>query len=202
MDLVDAVARKVLAQLFEIAALPSLALRVDAKLPALEKERGHVLAFVEHVWIHAQFGARGVARARPPKAKRRGNFQPGAIEKILAALARRAGPIELRKFSAGGQQRQARVLRDLDFTGKGEADPQGARNLRRIVDAHWEVGFLIFLQTREFRELDADSRQSRRRERSIEENDGEEATDEKCSHSKRRRHGPADGSARQHNHRD
>ena len=53
-----------------------------------------------------------MARARGPKAERGCRFEISAIKKILPAFARRAGPVQARERSSGGEQRVAVILLD------------------------------------------------------------------------------------------
>ena len=146
MDFVVAVARHVLAELFKIASLPRLPLRVDAEFAAAEEKRRDVFPLVEKIRIDAQLGARRLARAHRPETQRRGDFEIGALEKILPAPVRRDRPVEPRNRGVRRQQRGAVVRLGGDLARKSEADAEQPRGERFVVDADFEHAGPVFLQ--------------------------------------------------------
>ena len=66
VDVLEAVAGDVFAELLEVAPAPDLALGVDAERAAIQEQRGEAVSILGEVWINAHFtGHRQRLPARP-----------------------------------------------------------------------------------------------------------------------------------------
>ena len=177
MHVAEAVAVRILPQLFELTPLPRPPHGVRAEVAAPQKNGRHIFPLVEKIRIHAQLRAHRLARAHRPESERRHPLQRHRLEHEPPALRRRERPLEPRQRRARGQLRRAIVQR-VDLARKGHAQPQRPRRLRLIVNAHLHRPRTILLQPHHFRQLDADPRQPPLRQHRIRQRQHTQPADE------------------------
>src|SRR2546425_7624360 len=100
VHILDAVARHVLPQVFELAPFPELAAQANAGIAGSEEKRGR--RAVAEIRIDSQRALHREPMPRHPQTERRYGFQVQLGEWMIAARAPRARPVESR---AAGRRR-------------------------------------------------------------------------------------------------
>src|SRR5262249_37886841 len=86
MDFVGGISWNVFAQLFEFAALSDLALRMQAKGAAIEKQSGEMFSLGEQVGVHPDFQPSLCRSEHRPKAKTRSPFEISPVQLVTPAF--------------------------------------------------------------------------------------------------------------------
>ena len=74
MNLVEAVAGRVIAELLEVTAFAHLPLRVQSERAAIQEQRGEMLALGDEVWENANLAANWRSPSNRPEPQSRGCF--------------------------------------------------------------------------------------------------------------------------------
>ena len=201
MHFIETVAGHILAQLFEIAPLAHLPLRVDAERTAVHEQRREIFALGKQVRVNANLGLRCHLFASGPESKRRIAFQINRSEAVVPTLARRARPRQMRPLAACGQRHRQSFLIRNNFLRQCQAHAQLTIRLRRVAQAQFQFRRAVFRHPSNRRQLGADAAQAASRPERICRCQHHERDDERHGHAHRGRFDRSQQRERQHDDR-
>ncbi len=201
MNLVVAVTGHVHPQLFEVAPLARLPLRMRADIRPAQEERGNVLPLRVEIGIHPHLHARRLAPAHGPESQRRLRFEISVLEKVLAAAIGSHIPLDPRHGGICRQLCDPVVGLRGQFAREGEANAQHSAGQGFIVDAHLENTEPVLLQPHDLGQFDTNPGELPAREKNIDDDQRQQSPDEECGKQNRAGHRRPHGCERQHDER-